>query len=311
MRRGEREGGCRPDGSGHPARRALAASFPKTLPVMGGYVFLGITYGVLMVQSGFPAWLPSLTALIIYTGSMEFLMVEILASSFNPLSAFATAFMVGSRHLFYGIAMLDRYRGTGWKKPYLIFTTSDETFAVNYSAEIPAGVDRGWFYLWVSLLDQVYWVAGSTLGACLGSAIPFDTEGLGFVMTAMFAVIFLDQWRKDTDSARALGTYGPLRSHLCELVGIGASVACLAVFGPDHFIVPSMVVMLAILTAFRGSISRTLPGLAGEGDAPSPEASAGGEAPEEGAREERPRAGELGAEDRPDESVGVRGRWSR
>ena len=146
-----------------PVRGRMAAlkwAFPLTLPVMAGYVFLGITYGILMVRQGLPVWLPIVTAAVVYTGSMEFLLTSILVSSFNPASAFATAIMVGARHLFYGISMLGKYRGMGWKKFYLIFTTSDETFAINYSAEIPDDIDRGWFYFWVSLLDQGYWHDG-------------------------------------------------------------------------------------------------------------------------------------------------------
>lgn len=127
-------------------QKAFKFAFPRTLPVLTGYVFLGITYGMLMSTQGFPVWLPTVTAFVIYTGSMEFLMVSILASSFHPLSAFATAIMVGARHLFYGISMLSKYRNMGWKKFYLIYTTSDETFSVNYSAVIPDTIDRGWFY---------------------------------------------------------------------------------------------------------------------------------------------------------------------
>ncbi len=165
-------------GKGQPGGgfKALRACFPLTVPVMAGYVFLGITYGLLMKTSGFPFWLPTLTAAVIYTGSMEFLMVEILASSFHPVSAMATAFMVGARHLFYGLAMLPKYSNTGWKKFYLIYTTSDETFAVNYGAEIPEGVDRSWFYFWVSLLDQLYWVTGATLGAFFGRFLKKQKE---------------------------------------------------------------------------------------------------------------------------------------
>jgi 4-azaleucine resistance transporter AzlC len=258
------------------AASALRACFPQTLPVMAGYVFLGITYGILMVDNGFPVWLPILTAAIIYTGSMEFLLVEILTSSFNPLSAFATALMVGARHLFYGISMLGKYRGTGWKKPLLILTTTDETFAVNYSARIPEGIDRGWFYLWVSLLDQLYWIFGAAVGGLCGTLITFNTTGLDFVMTTMFAVIFLNQWLGDSDLARANRSYGFLRSHVSECVGLAAAIVCLLVFGPDHFIVPSMLVMLAVLTVFRRPISRTLP------DASAPDAGAGagkGESP--------------------------------
>lgn len=241
------------------ASRALQACFPLTIPVMAGYVFLGITYGILMTSSGMPVWLPPLTGALIYTGSMEFLLVQILASAFNPLSAFVTALMVGARHLFYGIAMLGRYRDTGRKKPYLIFSTTDETFAVNYSASIPADVDHGWFYLWVSALDQCYWVAGTAIGAVCGSMLTFNTKGLDFVMTTMFAVIFLNQWLTSTTEAKKHGIYGFLRSHAAECIGLLGSLACLLVFGPDNFIVPSMITILVLLTALRAPIERNLP----------------------------------------------------
>ena len=159
----------------HIQSAALKAAFPMTIPVMAGYIFLGISYGVLSRTNGFPIWLPVVTALIIYTGSMEFLLVSILASAFHPMAAFVTALMVGSRHLFYGLSMLHKYHGTGRKKFYLIYTTSDETFAVNYTAKIPAHVDKGWFYFWVSFLDQIYWVFGAFMGSVIGGLIPFET----------------------------------------------------------------------------------------------------------------------------------------
>ncbi len=219
---------------------AFRTAFPLTVPVMAGYLFLGMTYGILMVTSGFPIYYPILTAIVVYTGSMEFLLVSILLSPFQPLVCFMTALMVGARHLFYGISMLDRYKGTGWKKWYLIYTTSDETFAVNYSAEIPAGTDRGWFYFWVSLLDQIYWVAGAALGALFGSRITFNTRGLDFVMTAMFVTIFMNQWVKDRGSG-----------HLAECIGVLGSLVCLVLFGADRFIIPAMITILASLTVLR------------------------------------------------------------
>lgn len=237
----------------HTSADALKACFPSTIPVLAGYIFLGITYGILMVTSGFPVWLPTLTALLIYTGSMEFLMVSILASSFNPASAFVTALMVGARHLFYGLSMLSKYRNTGWKKFYLIYTTSDETFAVNYAASIPEGIDRGWYYFWVSFLDQMYWVAGATIGGFFGSLIHVKTDGLDFVMTAMFLVILMDQWVKDGTKMKTM-----IRDHLSELVGIGASVLCLLLFGPNNFIIPTMVVILAALTLLRPYMEKVI-----------------------------------------------------
>ncbi|MDD6373328.1 MAG: AzlC family ABC transporter permease [Bifidobacteriaceae bacterium] len=238
---------------------ALKAAFPLTIPVLAGYVFTGITYGLLMVSSGFPIWLSTLNALIIYTGSLEFLLVAMLLSAFNPVSALVTALMVGSRHIFYGISMLGRYRNVGRKKFYLIYATTDETFAVNYSAQIPAGIDRGWFYFWVSLLDQAYWTVGATVGSVCGSFVTFDTRGLDFVLTTMFMVIFVNQWLVDSDAARKVNIYGFLRSHISEIVGVASSLACLAIFGPDDFIVPSLALILIVLTIFRSRIAATLP----------------------------------------------------
>ncbi len=222
------------------AAAALGRAFPQTIPVLTGYVFLGITYGILMVTSGFPILYPILTAFVVYTGSMEFLLVSILMSSFQPLACFVTALMVGARHLFYGISMLDRYKGTGWKKLYLIYATTDETFAVNYSVAVPEGIDHGWFYFWVSLLDQAYWIAGTALGAVFGSHLTFNTRGLDFVMTAMFVTIFMNQWLKDT-----------WKGHASAGIGIAGSLVWLWILGPDGFIVPAMLTILAALALLR------------------------------------------------------------
>lgn len=228
-------------------KSAFKAAFPLTIPVMAGYVFLGLTYGILMASHGFPFWLPMLTALIIYTGSMEFLTIDILLSSFHPISAFATALMVGARHLFYGISMLEKYNEKGIGKLYLIYSTSDETFAVNYSAKIPQNVDKKYFYLWVSFLDQMYWVFGSMMGGIFGSLITVNTKGLDFVMTAMFVVIFLNQWMEDGKTFEK----GSLKNHASEIIGIGASILCLIIFGPDKFIIPTMICMLVALLVIR------------------------------------------------------------
>lgn len=236
----DRENASAHTGGMGTAALAFRTALPQTIPVLAGYVFLGITYGILMVTSGFPIVYPILTAIIVYTGSMEFLLVSILMSSFHPMACFATALMVGARHLFYGISMLDRYKGTGWKKFYLIYATTDETFAVNYSVIVPETVDRGWFYFWVSLLDQLYWIAGTALGAVFGSLITFNTSGLDFVMTAMFVTIFMNQWLKDTANG-----------HISAGVGIAGSLVCLLIFGPDHFIIPAMLTILAALTLLR------------------------------------------------------------
>ena len=217
---------------------AFRAAFPYTLPIFAGFWFLGLTYGIYMNVSGFSFLYPLFMSMTIFAGSMEFVTVSMLLGAFDPLSGFVMTLMVNARHLFYGISMLDRYRGTGWKKFYLIFGMCDESFSINYSARIPENVDRGWFMFFVTLLNQLYWVSGSTLGGLLGSLIHFSTEGLEFVMTAMFVVIFLEQWLKD-------------RNHSSELIGLGISVACLVIFGPDNFIIPAMAAILAVLTLLR------------------------------------------------------------
>lgn len=219
-------------------RRALRAAIPHTLPILAGFLFLGMTYGVLMNVSGFSFWYPMLMSLIIFAGSIEFVTVNMLLGAFNPLQALAMTLMINARHLFYGISMLDKYRGTGLKKIYLIFGLCDESFSINYTAEIPRDVDRGWFMFFVTLLNHFYWFLGSTLGGIFGAFIHFNTEGLDFVMTAMFVVIFLEQWLKES-------------RHESALVGLGVTLACRIAFGADNFIIPSMLLILGILTLLQ------------------------------------------------------------
>lgn len=222
-------------------KRAFKAAFPYTIPIFAGFWFLGLTYGIYMNVSGFSFLYPMLMSLTIFAGSMEFVTVNMLLGSFNPVQAFVMTLMINARHLFYGISMLEKFRGTGLKKLYLIFGMCDESFSINYTAEIPPDVDRGWFMFFVTLLNQFYWFSGSTLGGIFGSLIHFNTEGLDFVMTAMFVVIFMEQWLKD-------------KRHTSALLGLGVSVLCLLIFGADNFIIPSMAAMLILLTFMRKPI---------------------------------------------------------
>lgn len=218
--------------------RACRAAFPHTLPIFAGFWFLGMTYGIYMNVSGFSFWYPMLMSLTIFAGSMEFVAVNLLLGAFNPMQAFALTLMINARHLFYGISMLDRYRGCGLKKIYLIFGMCDESFSINYTAEIPEDVDKGWFMFFVNLLNHFYWFFGSTLGGVFGSLIHFDTEGLGFVMTAMFVVIFMEQWFQE-------------KSHASGILGLGISLLCLIAFGAERFIIPAMAAILLALTFLR------------------------------------------------------------
>ena len=224
-------------------KRALFCAFPYTIPIFAGFWFLGMTYGIYMNVSGFSFWYPMLMSLTIFAGSVEFVAVNLLLGAFNPLQALAMTLMINARHLFYGISMLDKFRGVGLKKIYLIFGMCDESFSINYTADIPQDVDKGWFMFFVTLLNHIYWFSGATLGGIFGSFIHFNTEGLDFVMTAMFVAIFMEQWLKE-------------KRHTSALVGIGISLLCLLTFGADHFIIPSMLAILGVLTLIRNPLER-------------------------------------------------------
>ena len=218
--------------------KALKASFPYTIPIFAGFWFLALAYGIYMNISGFSFWYPFLMSITIFGGSLEFVAVSMLLAPFAPLQTFIMALLIQARHLFYGISMLDKYKDVGWKKLYLIFAMCDESFSINYTADIPEDVDRGWFYFWVSLLNQSYWVSGALVGGLAGSLLKFNTEGLDFVMTAMFVVIFMEQWMKQ-------------KKHHTGLIGIGCTALCLYFFGSTSFMVPAMIMILAILLIFR------------------------------------------------------------
>ncbi|MCR5303197.1 MAG: AzlC family ABC transporter permease [Lachnospiraceae bacterium] len=223
--------------------KALKAAFPYTIPIFAGFWFLSLAYGILMNVNGFSFVYPMMMSILIFGGSLEFIAVTMLMSPFAPAAALTITLLVQARHLFYGISMLEKYKNTGWKKPYLIFGMCDESFSINYTAEIPPDVDRGWFMFFVTILNHFYWVSGATIGGLIGSLISFNTEGLDFVMTAMFVTIFLNQWMKE-------------EKKYTGLIGIGATAACLMVFGPDSFMIPSMLAILALLTAFKNPIGK-------------------------------------------------------
>ena len=222
-------------------KKAFRAALPYSLPICIGFLFIAMSYGFLMRSRGFSVFYPMAMSAFIFAGSMEFVAVELLLSAYAPLHAFLLTLMVNARHLFYGISMLEKYKGMGWKKPYLIFGMCDETFSITCSAEPPEGVDKGWFMFFITLLDQIYWVASAAMGAALGSVLPFSTEGVDFVMTAMFVVIFLNQWEKE-------------KQHASAIIGIAAPLVCLRIFGSGSFLIPSMVCILVALLLLRRPI---------------------------------------------------------
>ena len=227
-----------------PACGRCGRLFPQTIPVLAGYFVLGLGYGIYVQSLGLPVWMPMLMGTVVYGGSLEFVLASLLLGAFSPLSAFLMALMIQARHLFYGLAMLERYKGYGWRSFYMIFAMSDETFSITCSATPPEGVDKGWFMFFITLLDQLYWVGSAGLGAALGTVLPFSTEGVDFVMTAMFTVIFLNQWEKD-------------KQHGSALIGLAVPLVCLMVFGSGSFLLPSMGGILVLLLALRRPMEKS------------------------------------------------------
>ena len=229
---------------------ALKAAFPLTIPILAGFLFLGLTCGIFAESLGLAWWMPTAMSVIIFAGSAEFTVASMLTGAFNPLQAFLVVLVVNARHLFYGLSMLERFQGMGRKRPYLIYAMCDETFSITYATRAPEGVDEGWFMFFVSLLNQSYWVIGCTLGGIFGSVLNVDIKGISFAMTALFVVIFLDQWMKD-------------ENHVSAVVGVAASFAALVAFGASNFIIPAMLAILVIMTVLR---KRLEPVLDGTGD---------------------------------------------
>ena len=218
-------------------------AFVRSLPIMAGYIVLGLGFGVLLQSKGYGAgWALAMGGLI-YAGSMQYVAIDLLAGGASLISAALMTLMVNARHLFYGISMLERYKDTGAAKPYLIFALTDETYSIVCSGDVPDGVDRKKYYFWVSLLDQFYWVVGCVAGALLGSVLPFDTTGIDFSMTALFLVVMVEQWRSTRD-------------HTPALVGLGVSLVCLLIFGSSNFLIPSMIGITVALTLLRGTMEK-------------------------------------------------------
>lgn len=223
--------------------RVLRSAFTVTLPILTGFIFLGTAYGILMTGKGFGALFTILISVFMFAGSLQFVGVSILTTAFNPLNAFFMAIMVNARHLFYGIAMFDRYKIFGKEKPIMVLTLCDETFSVLCNTKPPEGVNEKQFMLTVSVLDYLYWAAGTAIGATVGNLITFNTQGIDFSLTALFVVIFVNQLKESKDKIPAL-------------IGILCSVLCLLVFGAEKFIIPSMFMIIIALLIYRKPFER-------------------------------------------------------
>ena len=217
---------------------AVRIAFWDTLPVMAGYVFLGFGFGILLFQSGYGVLWALGMSLFIYAGSMQYLTVSLLTGGAGLLTAALTTVVVNARHLFYGISMVEAYKGSGRKKLYMIFALTDETYSLVSQNRIPEGISRHSYCFLVSLFDHVYWLTGTALGSLTGTLLPINYEGIEFALTALFVTIFVEQWLSTKD-------------HRPAIIGVAATVLCLLIFGRDVFLIPSMVIIAIALTTMR------------------------------------------------------------
>lgn len=222
---------------------AIKAAFPLTIPVMFGYVFLGIAFGVLLSDKGL-SWLWALAmSTFIFGGSMQFVTLDLITVAFAPVQILLVTLMVHARHIFYGFSMLKPFSDVKKVKPYLIFALSDETYSLLCSAKVPDGVDKSKFYFFIAFLDQIYWIIGSIIGAVAGNIIPFNSTGIDFAMTALFLVIFTEQW----ESAK---------SKIPAVSGLIVTIACRIIFDVDKFLIFSMLGIACALIIFKKQIEK-------------------------------------------------------
>lgn len=212
-------------------KKALKEAFPKTIPVLLGFLFLSMSYGFLMRAEGYSLRLAAALCIFVYAGSLQFVAVDLLKGPFDPISIFTLTLMVNARHLFYGVATLDKIRDMGLKKAPTIFGLTDETFAIINTVEPKEGGDRGWFYFFISALNYTYWLVGTIIGYLVGGLVNFNTQGLDFVLTALFFVMFVETWQVQSN-------------RLPAVFGLGVSILSVFIFGPQSFIIPAMLMII-------------------------------------------------------------------
>ena len=217
---------------------AMRSAFPYTLPVLAGYLFMGLAFGVMFEEQGYSVLWAIIVSVFVYAGSGQYLALNFFVPGYSFIQAIALTLMVNIRHVFYGLSLVERYNRFGWKRWYLIFGMTDETYSLACTVNVPEDVDEEKFLLSITLLNHVYWVLGTIIGSLAASAIPFNSEGIDFAMTALFLVLFIELWSNRYNRP-------------AELLGVVVSLICLLVFGADGFILPTMLLIVAILLVCR------------------------------------------------------------
>lgn len=218
--------------------KAFRAAFPYTIPVLSGYLFIGMAFGVMIQEKGYNFLWAMLMSLLCYAGSGQYLAVNFFAPGVSLVQVVFLEFMLNIRHIFYGLSLLERFSEMGKKKLYMIFSLTDETYSLFFITKVPKGVEEGPFLFAIALLDQLYWIIGSGIGALLGSAVPFDATGIDFAMTALFLVIMVEQLFEK-------------KNRPCLLIGLISGFLCLVIFGTENFILPTMVCIMLLLISGR------------------------------------------------------------
>lgn len=226
-------------------KRTVRYAFEKSLPVLCGYLFLGSAFGVMIQHAGYDALWAFVISLTVFAGSGQFLLSSLLSGGASLLTTAAMTLLINSRHMFYGLSFLDRFKKTGRKYPYMIFSLTDETYSVLCSVKPEEGVDEGKAMFLIALFNHIYWILGSVLGALLGQFLPLNFAGIDFSMTALFVVLFLEQWLA-------------FKSHLPALTGLFVSALFLLLLGPDNFILPALIVTVTVLMACRSLVEKKL-----------------------------------------------------
>lgn len=227
-------------------KRTFKRAFRDSLPILAGYLALGFGFGVLLESKGYSFWWAILMACTMFAGSGQYAGVDFLAGGATILTTAFMTLIINARHFFYGFSLLDKYKGMGAVKPYLIFGLTDETYSVVSSAQLDDTISKRKYYFFLTALDHLYWITGCTLGAIIGGVLPFSNEGIDYAMTALFIVIMVEQW---------LST----KEHLPAILGVATTAVCLFAFGPDMFIIPAMTLIAFELVILRRKLDKTQP----------------------------------------------------
>lgn len=224
-------------------KSTIKYAFLASLPVCAGYVVLAIGFGLMMYNKGYSYLWSLAMSVFIYAGSLQYVGVGLISGGASFIACAVTSFMVNIRHLFYGVSMLEEYKRCKWEKPYVIFALTDETYSLVCRPNLPENVELRAYYFFVSLFNQSYWVIGSIIGGLLGQVIPFDTTGIDFAMTALFIVVAIEQWEK-------------AKQHISAITGLISAIVCLMIFGPDKFLIPTMLLITLLLFLFKKKIMK-------------------------------------------------------